>query len=368
MARPEFLPTHLRRNTIPRRVEIDGCDGVSQASHDVVISAGSSVHPTGVMGTSEPTLYLLISPASTFTDTELLTILSSCYPFRDGTSAPQIQTIPVPRLPPTSQEQATYWSEKFWPTVYKNHNPFGPHPSKVFRAEAELQPIAGTWMALAQEAASEIQSQRDGEPIGAVIVDRNSSGAGSAVVIVAGDARWYGARLKDRKLQGKGNVAAHAVMRAVAMVARRHREQIDDMLRASAPEEKNIFLDRPISPLEKGVYANSAVDPQGYLCVGLDIYITHEPCVMCSMALLHSRFDRVVFGQRMPLTGGLCAEYSKKGGDTVLQGGNRGSEEFDHGQSYGLFWRPELNWKFLAWEWEDENPESLCRIEPTIHA
>lgn len=62
---------------------------------------------------------------------------------------------------------------------------------------------------------------------------------------------------------------------------------------------------------------------------------------MCSMAIVHSRFGRIVFGHRMKKTGGLCA---------------------DGGLGHGLFWRKELNWTCLGWEWrvgegQDEKEE-----------
>jgi len=49
-----------------------------------------------------------------------------------------------------------------------------------------------------------------------------------------------------------------------------------------------------------------------YLCTGWDAFLTHEPCAMCAMALVHSRLARVVY----------CKPDAKHG---VLGGGGVGS-------------------------------------------
>ena len=41
-----------------------------------------------------------------------------------------------------------------------------------------------------------------------------------------------------------------------------------------------------------------------YLLTDLTFFITHEPCIMCSMALLHSRVKEVIYLYPMSETGG----------------------------------------------------------------
>ncbi|KAH7370545.1 cytidine deaminase-like protein [Rhexocercosporidium sp. MPI-PUGE-AT-0058] len=315
--------------------------------HVVDLLACNSSTPAG--------LFLIAGPISAIPFNDLLLALA---PILESV---EVVEVDVPLLAPTSQEQATAWTQRYWPTVYKKSNPFGPHPSIVERAEEEMRGEVEGWMELAERVAREAWEGEGalGERIGVVVVERRE-GKGR-VVAVAGDRRREG---WGREGGGSGNVVAHAVMRVIGMVAEglKAREEVGTDVTSLKDSKKgdmteprtepkfnaiaNIFRDEPLLELEKKHYDPSG-NENGYLCHELEIYCTHEPCVMCSMAIVHSRFGRVVFQRRMGETGGLCADG-----------------ELGH----GLFWRKELNWTFLGWQWLHNASEEEKEVNSHLHA
>jgi tRNA-specific adenosine deaminase 3 len=234
---------------------------------------------------------------------------------------------------PTSQEQSDTWTKKYWPTVYKRGNPFGPHPTLIESTMAKLS-RAGEYMTMARKVATEAAGAGVGCQCGAVIVNPDTGD----VVAAAGDARYH-TRGRDWAYP-----LDHAAMRLVEMVAQKRLEKGIEVAPNNSitafTETEKIFLNSSTMETldgrneirEKGDEGTTA-ESAGYLCHNMHVYLTHEPCVMCSMALLHSRVGIVVFEHRMVKTGALVGE-------------------FDGGLGYGLFWRPDLNWKYLAWQWK----------------
>jgi hypothetical protein len=113
----------------------------------------------------------------------------------------------------------------------------------------------------------------------------------------------------------------------------------------STPQDACGLSDPDGTPLPK---KQSAARPEAYLCSGLDVYLTHEPCVCCAMAMIHSRFRACIFVRRMPGTGGLCADKD------------------DGGLGYGLFWRRELNWRVLTFEYSGKRDRESTGHEEKV--
>lgn len=336
-------------------------------------------------------LWLLLCPAAVVEHDDVLDALHTAFAIYPEFPTPRISIIDVPQFAPLSLETAKRWSTIYWPCLYKNANPYGPSPPEVARIEGEL--FQGNsvhhWMRLAQRVAEEGRSHGMGETIGAVVVERSEE-YGVRVVSVAADARRCGMPHHER--EDPGNILGHAVLRAIGLVAQKRRivdgkdgarsPPISEMgspswsPRSDSPNRKAAqdgsqdssssshysdglpppptpdtpYLDMPMTFLEAHYFAPSTLMQRGYLCLNLEMYTTHEPCVMCSMALLHSRFGRVVFAREMAQTGGLVVDRLEPPEPDAI-----------NDSRYGLFWRSELNWKFLCWQYsggqENKNEE-----------
>jgi len=68
-------------------------------------------------------------------------------------------------------------------------------------------------------------------------------------------------------------------------------------------------FNRPIGNHDPSAHAemlalrSAALVEENYRLPGSTLYVTLEPCAMCSGAILHARVDRVVFGAADPKTG-----------------------------------------------------------------
>ena len=274
---------------------------------------------------------------------------------------PVVRTTKIPLDPPASPDQAALWSKNYWPCTF---NPASQTlqrapPLDILRtvqAELNNQARLESYFGLVNLAVTDSAQLCLGRDVAAVVVDP----VREAVVAVAGDARWFGksgnVMIGEKYSTGlaEGRVEHHALMRVIAMVANkdaRRRTGRKDLSSKMVTEQDKDLEGRATTPIEKlytatnpemSTYPDQLADvpalqtterQDGYLCNGLDVYMTHEPCVACSMAMVHSRFRACIFQRRMPRTGGLCADKDAAG------------------LGYGLFWRKELNWRVLTFQY-----------------
>jgi tRNA-specific adenosine deaminase 3 len=244
--------------------------------------------------------------------------------------------------------------------------------------------------------------------VGAVVVDPeieidedDEFGWTKAIVAVAGDARYARSEGGQPSLQEsqcshggpnpaiktydpdlEGGPELHALMRVVEIIAKRRREEHESPSRnaSTTPMSEKITL----TPLERSIlYSPSpfSLDPStgepsesrirprslgGYLCTGLDLYITHELCLSCSMGMLLSRFRLTVFPRSGRLvTGGLASEpvvrpvldsgFSQE--QASVEDAGKDKEKALERNYYGLHWRKELNWRALGFEFIEDDTQ-----------
>lgn len=96
-------------------------------------------------------------------------------------------------------------------------------------------------------------------------------------------------------------------------------------------------FNKPISNHDPSAHAEmlalreAALTEKNYRLPGATLYVTLEPCAMCSGAMLHARVDRIVYGASDPKTGAagsvLDIFASKQiNHQTIVEGGIMGEE------------------------------------------
>eukprot|EP00162_Nutomonas_longa_P008421 comp18519_c0_seq1/m.33253 comp18519_c0_seq1/g.33253 ORF comp18519_c0_seq1/g.33253 comp18519_c0_seq1/m.33253 type:complete len:402 (-) comp18519_c0_seq1:32-1237(-) len=159
----------------------------------------------------------------------------------------------IPSEPPITQSEWEKWSIK-WPTKRPALRDF--EKPELFPA-AETRRINANMRAVIELAktVTDPDSRRDA----CIVVDPRTND----IVARATDTRGI-------------NPLAHATMNAIHEVALREQRMVD-----------------------------SGVEDISFLCTGFEAYLTTEPCIFCSMALVHSRISRVFFARPNPHDGGL---------------------------------------------------------------
>lgn len=190
------------------------------------------------------------------------------------------KVIAVPKHVPSTKELTQQWSEGYWPITWKGN------PNHQFLNSVTFD------MAQEREMVNKLlESLCDGSLPSSKICH-----LGTLIAQYRGDNLEV---CTIQTMEGKkmNNPRNHSVMKAISEIAKQEIEN-----------RKNKEHDR------------------GYLCTDMIVYTTHEPCVMCCMALVHSRIARVTYIKATKESGGFETHYQL--GD--IDG---------------------LNWKFQIWKW-----------------
>lgn len=207
-------------------------------------------------------------------DTEKAVSIDSLLPSDQvrNTGLGQPFVVQVPARPPLTRPQFELAS-KHWPTSFHEDK----RVTVALRGELFSPPQKSRMQAYMMSAltAARAGGASGAEAVGAVMVDPKLD----RVVAVGHDCRG------DHPLH-------HAVMVCIDLVARgqgggRYAFDKYPACQFTSPSSTSEALHNE---------PDAAEGSQAYICTGYDLYVTREPCVMCAMALVHSRIGRVFYG------------------------------------------------------------------------
>ncbi|XP_067843824.1 probable inactive tRNA-specific adenosine deaminase-like protein 3 isoform X2 [Heptranchias perlo] len=206
--------------------------------------------------------------------------------------------VKIPAYQPLTRPQFEAASQH-WPTSFhENKQVTEALRGQLFSTEekAKMQ----TFMEKAIKAAK-VGKEMGMEPVGAVIVNP----ATDEVIAVGHDCR------------NGPNPLLHAVMVCIDLVAYRqgggafnHNKYPNCHFRSveSFSSDRTIDIGKPLLPLEDHSSIGATANGLPYICTEYDLYVSREPCVMCAMALVHSRIRTVFYATFSP-DGALGTKY-----------------------------------------------------------
>ncbi|XP_030642254.1 putative inactive tRNA-specific adenosine deaminase-like protein 3 [Chanos chanos] len=192
--------------------------------------------------------------------------------------------VKIPARPPLTRPQFEQASTH-WPTSF--------HEDKQVTSALKGQLFTASQKAKMQQhmlcavQAAKAGHERGMDAVGAVIVDP----ASDRVLAVSHDCKR------------RTHPLHHAVMVCIDLIAHGQGGGAYDYGEYPACQFISLDAQQPKDRAESPTYGNAnqpgqaeEKSSQPYICTGYDLYVTREPCVMCAMALVHSRISRVFYG------------------------------------------------------------------------
>ncbi|CAR23406.1 Tad3p [Lachancea thermotolerans CBS 6340] len=202
----------------------------------------------------------------------------------------------VPQNGPPTKSLSMEWSNLYWPLVWRGN----PNDQILNSYVFDMNFIEATLKQISELSLAEQASGKQAAVVSAFVNPKNNE------VIFVSDHRHVCSPLD------------HSIMRGIRSVAELEHQKKQD-------------------------HTNKG-ESETYLCLDFDVYTTHEPCSMCSMALIHSRIKRCIYLTPMNKTGCL---------------------ESESGDGYCMHNNHSLNSKYEAFRWiGDEYP--AAQIESNV--